>query len=220
MRTTITYQLFIQPSSSSSNDISHTTPTTPLFLFDREIIGRKGPFGVLKDPVKNAEWEQRFLEFLAAARMVLFIVVIDKVDHLSNYGSSAYHPYHYCFGVLLERLRGWLNYCGGTADVMAESRGTVEDRELCANYQEIRTRGSRYIAASEFQKVLTSKDLKLRKKQANIAGLQIADLLAAPSKMDVLSSNGQVIRPPSAYDTRLDGVTRRKFNLYGRVFLD
>jgi len=71
---------------------------------------------------------------------------------------------------MLERLRGHLRYHGGTADVMAESRGGKEDRELMATYSEVYTRGTFYRSPGEMQEVLSSKDLKVKKKETNIAG--------------------------------------------------
>ncbi|MEW6033601.1 MAG: DUF3800 domain-containing protein, partial [Chloroflexota bacterium] len=113
-------------------------PDDPVVLVRRLIMARKGPFGRLANPEKNIAWENGFLEFLTKARMILFAVVIDKKDHLARYGGGAYHPYHYCMMVMLERLRGFLHYCGGRADVMAETRGWKnEDKQLQLVYENI-----------------------------------------------------------------------------------
>jgi hypothetical protein len=44
--------------------------------------------------------------------------------------------------------------------------------------------------------VLTSKEIKLKPKNANIAGTQLADLLAYPLKQEILVENGRISDVP------------------------
>ncbi len=54
---------------------------------------------------------------------------------------------------------------------MAESRGATEDRQLKSAYQDVYESGSLHHRNPDFyRRVLTSKELKLKNKQANIAG--------------------------------------------------
>jgi hypothetical protein len=88
--------------------------------------------------------------------------------------------------------------------------------------------GTLWRDARFFQRALTSGEVKLKPKSANIAGLQIADLLAFPSKREVLLEKGLILDPG---DTFGQEVTRRlasKYNRhlfqdriqgYGKVFL-
>jgi hypothetical protein len=195
-------------------------PDDPLVLVRRQIIARKGLFGVLRDHGSNDKWEKALIRFFGGMNAILFAVVIDKQTHLAQYGQSAYHPYHYCLTILLERLRGCLKFLGGCADVMAESRGKNEDAELETAYQFVWKHGTRYISASEFQKILTSRGLKMRKKEANIAGLQVADLLAAPSKKEIILNNSRPLaNHPTRFTREISARVRSKFNPYGRIFL-
>jgi hypothetical protein len=192
----------------------------PVVLVRREIIDRKGPFGVLTDPAKRSAWDSDLLLFLKSTQFMLFTVVIDKQDHLASYGPRANHPYHYCLAVLMERLRGWLKYRAAVADVLVEARGTKENRLLAAEYDSIWNRGTWFHAPDEFQEVLTSKQLKLQPKAANIGGLQLADLVAAPSKHDVLGRHGRSLTaPPTPYTQALINAFSSKYNAYGRVLL-
>ncbi|MGQ9666008.1 MAG: hypothetical protein ACUVWB_01725, partial [Anaerolineae bacterium] len=104
-------------------------------------------------------------------------MVIDKQAHINRYGNAAHHPYHYCLTVLLERYCGFLNHLHANGDVMGESRGGAEDQQLKAAYQSVYENGTKSHEPTFFQRALTSKELKLKPKSANIAGLQIADLL-------------------------------------------
>lgn len=195
-------------------------PDEPLVLVRKHIINRKGKFGVLADPEKNSRWEKDFLEFLSNTQATIFAVVIDKERHLSAYGEAAYHPYHYSMNVMLQRLREHLHRHGGFADVMAESRGKTEDKELKNEYRSVWRDGTRYISGQEFQRVLTSNDLKIRKKESNTTGLQVADLIAAPSKMNIIISNNRpLMNQPSRFTRDINSHIRRNFNSCSQVFL-
>lgn len=69
---------------------------------------------------------------------------------------------------------------------MVESRGGTEDRLLKDIYKEVYNKGTNYRPADWFQNALTSKEIKVKNKKDNIAGLQIADLLAYDSKQQIL----------------------------------
>jgi len=64
---------------------------------------------------------------------------------------------------------------------MAESRGKKEDQRLAEVFAEIHANGSEFVGTDVFAAHLTSKQLKIKSKSNNIAGLQLADLLAHPS---------------------------------------
>ena len=71
-----------------------------------------------------------------------------------------------------------------------------------------------------FQSALTSRELKLRQKRANIAGLQLADLLGHPVKHWVLRRYRLLAEEPAPFARRLMEVVEAKFNrhLYdGRI---
>lgn len=197
------------------------SPDDPVVLTRSQMISRKGPFGILKDVGKKIAWGTAFLNFLNSLTFQIITVTIDKQDHLGQYGTAAYHPYHYCMSLMLERYVGFLKYStGGRGDVLAESRGKTEDLLLRKEYQNIWQFGTYFHSGGEFQQFLTSKELKLKKKEHNIAGLQLADLLAAPSKMDILVANNRVVLPPpSQYTLQIIQAIRRKYNPYGKVFL-
>lgn len=63
---------------------------------------------------------------------------------------------------------------------MLESRGGKEDMRLKQAYTRILSNGTDWIEAENIDETITSKELKIKPKAANISGLQIADLLAYP----------------------------------------
>jgi hypothetical protein len=196
------------------------SPDEPVILHREDIRNRKGPFGVLSDQARNDAWERDFLEFIRLAQFRLFTVVLDKKSHKERYGVAAIHPYHLSMNLLLERYRGALMFMRGNGDVLAEGRGGKEDIALKDAYSHLWHHGTYYISAQEFQKVLTSREIKIKKKEANIGGLQVADLLAYPTKQYILESNGKVPHAPATFSSKLAQVFRGKFDLIGRKLLE
>ena len=66
--------------------------------------------------------------------------------------------------------------------------------------------------ATTFQHALTSKQLKVKNKSANIAGLQLADLLGHPVRQAILREEAQVAEPPAPFAARLIPIVETKFN--------
>jgi len=195
------------------------SPDDPLILHREDIYNKRHSFGVLADPSKNALWEQGLANFVRDSSFKIFAVVIDKKSHKEKYGNSAQHPYHLCLTFLLERYKGLLTYLRCKGDVLAESRGKNEDAQLCRVYSYVWHHGTYYNSAKSFQSVLTSKELKLRRKVANVGGLQLADLLAHPVKMDILFSRGKTVWEP-CFGKQLAAQFQNKYNLYGRKLFE
>ena len=103
---------------------------------------------------------------------------------------------------------------------MVESRNGPLDTELKELYSDMYEYGTEFLSGQQFRDCFTSKERKLQKKNADIAGLQIADLLANPAKIDILLSRRQNLPDTHSQSTiRIADAVRRKYNQYGRVFL-
>lgn len=156
-------------------------PDEPLILHRKELSRQKWPFHALQDPVLREKFDSELLGLLSEWDYKVITVVIDKLVHLNRYKRWADHPYHYCMMVLLERYTRWLKKFGKQGDVLAECRSKRQDKELKASFQALHSTGTNFVGKDVFQSCLTSKELKLKPKAKNIAGLQIADLIAHPS---------------------------------------
>jgi Protein of unknown function (DUF3800) len=153
----------------------------PVVLHRKEIVNKKHPFQSLRDPSAEEAFNADLLRLLESLEYRVITIVIDKQEHLQRYQVWRYHPYHYCQEVLLERYVLFLERLGAVGDVMAESRGGKEDRRLKDAFHGIWKEGSSFVSADLFVQRLTSSQLKVKPKANNIAGLQLADLLAHPS---------------------------------------
>lgn len=170
-------------------------PDEPIILHRKELVNKKPPFDSLRDPATEQAFNHDLMRFLCDLDYTVFTVVIDKKEHREKYQVWRHDPYHYCLVVLLERYVLWLKRNHGIGDVMAESRGGKEDRRLKASYERVYDSGSGYVARQQFTTFLTSRQLKVKQKSNNIAGLQIADLIAHPSYRATLARREQAPLP-------------------------
>lgn len=195
-------------------------PDEPVVLHREDMINARKEFKNLRDDEARQQFDTELLQLVAAANFRVVAVVIDKLRLRAAYGEAAAHPYHLGLGFLLQRFAGYLNHINRVGDVMAESRGGVEDRLLKESYERVYGRGAWMTGAQTFQAALTSRQLKLKPKSANIAGLQVADLLGHPVKQWVLRQHGMLQGNLAPFAERLLQVVEGKFNrhLYdGRI---
>jgi len=139
-------------------------------------------------------------------------VCLDKKHHRDTYAVWRYDPYHYCLAILLERYRFFLQRNNSVGDVMAESRGGKEDMRLKRSFHKLWENGTDYVHPEDFQKTLTSRELKVKPKSANIAGLQLADLIAHPSRLEVLRDNHFIDKPLPPFGEKIINILAAKYD--------
>ncbi|MCB0071790.1 MAG: DUF3800 domain-containing protein [Caldilineaceae bacterium] len=173
--------------------LSH--PDEPVILHRKELVNRRHPFTALRMPETEQAFNKELLNLLTVLDYRVMTVVIDKLEHTRRYQVWRSDPYHYCMTVLAERFVLWLNSQKAIGDVMTESRGGKEDRRLKKSFNRIFTEGTSYVKPETFEQHLTSRQLKVKAKTNNIAGLQIADLIAHPSYKAVVAMRNNDVLP-------------------------
>jgi hypothetical protein len=159
----------------------HSHPDEPVILHRKELVNKKPPFAVLQNPTIEDAFNRDLLRLLTELDYVVITAVIDKLEHSNRYRTWRFDPYHYCLTVIVERYVLWLDGHNAHGDVLAESRGGKEDRRLKDSFERVYEKGSDFMRPEQFAARLTSRQLKVKNKSNNIAGLQIADLIAHPS---------------------------------------
>lgn len=204
------------------------SPDEPVIFHRTDIINRRGPFWRLRDRNNQMVFNKDLLEFLSQQDYRIISVVIDKKTHIERYGEAAFHPYHYCLAAMLERYCRFLNTIHAMGDVLAESRGGSEDRQLKEAYKAVYNSGTQLRNPAYFQKALTSHEIKIKPKTANIAGLQISDVLAYPSKQEVLFEQNLISDPGDTFgkeiwerikDKYVHDVSGTVIHQYGKILL-
>lgn len=190
----------------------------PVVLHRKDMVNRRGRFLALKDPEVEDAFNARLLARLQHWEYQVLTVLMDKKEHAEKYQTWKFDPYHYCLAVLMERYFFFLDHRNARGDVMIESRGTNLDRRLSGSFRGLMESGTEFIQAECFQRRFTSKEIKIRAKHFNVAGLQLADLLAHPSRRDILHRLGllQVDAPTPAriFGDRIIGILAGKYEQY------
>jgi len=151
-----------------------------IVLHRRDIINRKGVFAALENEELRAKFDAQFSDLVGGLPIPVFTVSIDKQAHLEKYKIWQFSPYHYALTCLLERFVLWLNRTNNLGDVMGEARNPTHDAQLRRAFRYFYRNGT-IVRKDVIQKCLVSGELRLQPKTANIAALQIADLLAHPA---------------------------------------
>ena len=126
---------------------------------------------------------------------------------------------HYCLALLLERYTFFLEQKKIHGDVMAESRGGKEDKRLKASFANLWQEGTEYMSQERFHEILTSKQLKVKSKSNNISGLQLADIIAHPSRNEILHEHGLLDKEPAPFARKVISILQDKYDRRsGRVF--
>ncbi len=193
-------------------------PDEPIIFHRKEMVNARGLFRSLQDRAVKEAFDAELLAALQAWEYTVISVCIDKRAHRERYAVWRYDPYHYCLAALLERFSFFLSRRRLAGDVLAESRGGTEDRRLKESYSRLHRSGSDFVGPEMFERVLTSKQLKVKPKANNVAGLQLADLVAHPSRNEILDELGLLGRPIAPFAQRVIAILQAKYdNLNGQI---
>lgn len=197
------YKQVIQPKVREIKLLVANDPDNLPTLHREDILNKRGDFSKLRDAELEKEFNRLTFELLAEQDFMICVVVLDKTEHLTKYGAAAYHPYHYCLNVILEKYTHCLHMRGAKGDVMAEARGGSDDRRLEKEYSKFYKFGTQFRSPEYIQEVLTSSEIKMRRKELKIEGLEIADLLTLATKIDVLYTYGIITNLEQNFQTKL-----------------
>lgn len=199
-------------------------PDEPIILHRKELINARYPFQKLKGALARKAFDADLLSCLSRWDYTVITVCLDKKKHKETYTTWRYDPYHYCLAVLLERFNYWLNRRNVKGDVMAESRGGKEDIRLKNSFNRLFHQGTDFVEPDQFRNSLTSCQLKVKPKSANISGLQIADIIAHPSRAEILNEQGLLGRPLARFSKEIIRILQSKYDrqdgkLFGKKFI-
>lgn len=144
-------------------------------LHEHDIRKQKGDFAFLSHLPKRLEFVGQLSSIMEASNFILIACVVDKARMSKSEGAST-NPYHIALDICLESLRGFLaekKQDHLQTHVVVECRGKKEDRELELEFRRIcdgNNPGNRQLPF----------DVVFADKKTNLAGLQLADLVARP----------------------------------------
>ena len=159
---------------------------TGVILRSYDIRKQKGDFACLVDRRKREEFYGAIDDLINGLNFTVIAAAINKTKLKGQYGHPT-NPYHLCFQFILERAVMYLGRSNGKMMFRIESRETHNDQKLSEVYERFRNDNHRLFNKDEIQSKLT--DLSFNQKIQNIAGMQIADLVAYPIGKWVLDSS-------------------------------
>jgi hypothetical protein len=144
-------------------------------LHENEIRKQKGDFVFLAQRAVREEFMGQLTSIMDASNFILVACVVDKTRLPRSEGAAA-NPYHIALGLCLEALRAFLaekQQDDLKTHVVVECRGKKEDAELELEFRRICDGNNPGGKTLPFEIVFADK-------KTNLAGLQVADLVARP----------------------------------------
>jgi hypothetical protein len=134
------------------------------------------------EKMKMKDFRERFYkemnDFISEASFVLIACIIDKVGHKDKYDILAIDPYILSLEIIIERFVVSLQETGEKGLIIAESRGRQLDNELELAFLNLKINGTRFLRPKNISD--TIEGFFIKKKEENIAGLQLVDSLVTP----------------------------------------
>lgn len=149
-------------------------------LHENEIRKQKGDFAFLSHRPTRDEFMDRLSSVMDASNFILIACIVDK-ERLNRGGAST-NSYHIALGVCLEALGKFLiekQQDHLKTHVLVECRGKKEDAELELEFRRICDGDNSGSGSLSF-------DVVFADKKTNLAGLQLADLVARPVGINYL----------------------------------
>lgn len=150
-------------------------------LHENEIRKQKGDFVFLAQRAVRDGFMEQLSSIMDASNFILIACVVDKARLPRGEGAGS-NPYHVALGICLEALRAFLaekHQDELKTHVVVECRGKKEDAELELEFRRICD------GNNPSGKVLPF-DIVFADKKTNLAGLQVADLVARPVGINYL----------------------------------
>lgn len=165
----------------------------PIILHRKKIVKLNGPFQRLSDEALRAQFDAHIFSAMTDCTYHVITALIDKKAMLRKVAWANKQPYHYLMEVLVEKYVQFLERKNDIGDVMPEARMGKKDERLQSAYLAVRGAGTYYVPRARMQVRIPSSNLKFRYKKDNIAGLQLADLLAHPSHFVIRERMGHAV---------------------------
>ena len=153
-------------------------------LHNRDIRKAYGAFTILQNSAVRERFLTELTTMMRTLPFKLFVSAIDKFSYIGHHGDGAKNIYTAALEYSFERVVEFMeDHQEVNLPLIAESRGTVEDGQLRASFHEFMTKGNGDMS-DRFRRLFCP--LLFRRKQDNIAGIQLADLCAHPTARHIL----------------------------------
>ena len=174
-------------------------------LHTADIVRAKNGFEALEDPASRVHFQEGLSALVRGLSVKVVACAIKKDAHLARYGMRAVDPYMLSLDVLVERFCYEIGPVENGGYMIAEKRDPTLDHQLELAWLNLKIQGTGFVQAVDIEKRVSS--LTLQNKKANLAGLQIADLVVSPIGRHVLGKRdrGDFAAVESRFRRKYDG---------------
>lgn len=169
----------------------------------------------LRDKNSREQFYTGLNKIIKETEFDLVSCIVDKIEHVKHY-KNAIDPYLLSLEVILERFILSLKESKEKGIVIAESRGTQLDNQLNLAFLDLKISGTRFLRPTDVVENIV--DFRIKKKEENIAGLQLVDSVITPIGRKYLGRRNYYI----VYDV-IKGKFRKhacgKYKGYGLIIL-
>jgi len=164
--------------------------SSKIILHTADIVHNKHGFERIVEVDFRNQFYRKINGVLDAMDFKIVACAIKKDKHFNKYGLAALDPYMLSLDCLVERFVYELEKMDRQGIIIAESRNSILDNELELAFLNLKVQGTKYIPAVKIKKRI--EQLSIKDKKENIAGLQIADIIASPIGRHVLGKKNQI----------------------------
>lgn len=188
----------------------------PVIFHQDDMVYTRGYFKIFINEKVKDDFDRQLLSILEDNEYIVITVVVDKEKQKKKHGipGDEFNPYHFGFRCILERYCYFLNTVNSIGDIWAEprGRGVGVDEKLNNVYTDVLKNGTFFHQNPKFfTDVLINEKIEFRSKECNIAGLQLSDLLARNSKMDILINKDLIPDRRGVFSLRLSKILESKY---------
>lgn len=149
-----------------------------IILHTADIARNKNGFERMQEPVFRQRFYKRLNNLMRSLEYKVVACAIKKGMHFQKYGLGAVDPYMYSLEVLVEQFCHEIGHSYHSGVVVAEKRDPTLDHQLDLAWLNLKISGSTSLKASQIEYRIMN--VASHPKSRNIAGLQLADLVATP----------------------------------------
>jgi len=186
-----------------------------IILHTADITRNRNGFEQMKGQAFREEFYGQLNNLVASLDFKVVACAIHKEAHLARYGVAALDPYMLSLDVLVERFCFEIGNVAGGGIIVAERRNPTLDHQLELAFLNLKIQGTRFLQAAQIERKLVG--LNMRAKSENIAGLQLADLVASPIGRHVLGKADH--KDYRIIETKFRKDSRGRHDGYGLVIL-
>lgn len=187
-----------------------------VIFHSRDIRKCEKEFVVLFDEAIKKEFYEEINNLISTSNYEIISSAIDKNKYIQRYGRLSDDVYEIALSFIVERAVFSLDAKrdqNKKLNIIIERRGKKEDKKLTEHFQTLCARGTGYV--EPFRLTNYGLNISFKGKSDDIAGLQLADLIAYPIARHVLDPD----RANLAFDTFVSKFYSRKGRIYGlKVF--